>query len=83
MASLTPIYLYRYGGGYGLRYCLFIVENATSADTVTVNEVGTVEDTMAFQMDTGAAVACTEATNVVTVGGAITSLDLIILVSGH
>jgi len=39
MASLTPIYIARYGGGYGLRYRLFVVEDATSADTVTVNEL--------------------------------------------
>ena len=84
MASLTPIYIKRVGtSGYGLRYKLFIVENASQNDTVTVDELDTVIDTVALQMDDGAAVTCTEATNVVTISGALTSKDCLILVSGH
>jgi hypothetical protein len=83
LAALTPIYIGRYGGGYGLRYKWIIVSAASQNDTVTVSELDTITDTVAVQMDTGAEVTCSEATNVVTVAGALTSKDLMILVSGH
>ena len=49
---------------------------------MTVSELSKITDTVALEMETGAALACTEATNVVTIGGAVTSLDCIIMVSG-
>ena len=84
MADLTEKTVYRGGAtGYGLKYKLIEVDNATTADTVTVGELTTILDTVAVDLSTGADVACTEATNVVTIGGAVASVPLSILVIGH
>ena len=83
MAALTANIVWRSGTGEGLKYLLATVKSATSADTWTVSEWTKVEDTQCLQLDTGAALACTEATNVVTVGGAVTTVPLVILVSGY
>ena len=84
MVALNYVVVHRSGArGYGLKYLVLEVESATTADTVTVDEFTAVKDTVAFQTDTGDALACTEATNVVTIGGAIAAKPLAIFVSGH
>lgn len=83
MAALTPVYLHRFGGGYGLRYILFLVSNADQNDTVTISELDAVTDTVGVDMTDGAALTCTEATNVVTITSAVTDHDCLILVSGN
>jgi len=84
MGDLTEKTVYRGGAtGYGLKYKLIEVNDATTADTVTVGELSTIIDTQALDLSTGAAVDCTEATNVVTIGGAVASVPMAILVSGY
>lgn len=84
MADLDYVVVHRGGTrGYGLRYLVLEVESATTADTVTIDEVNVVSDTLALETDSGAAVACTEATNVVTVSGAVAAKPLVIMVSGY
>ena len=84
MADLTERIVYRGGAtGYGLKYKVIEVDEATSADTVTVGELTKILDTNAFDLSTGAAVACTEATNVVTIGGAVTDVPMLIIVVGY
>ena len=83
MASLTPIYVWRWGSGYGLRYILLIVKDADTNDTVTVSELTAITDTVGIKMDDGSALTCTEATNVVTITtAAMADEDCLILVSG-
>ena len=45
------------------------------------NEVVTLGASL-FVVDTGAELACTEATNVITIGGAVTTVPLAIMASG-
>ena len=68
--------------GIGLRYLILEVDNATAADTVTVGELTAVTDTVCLQLDSGAEVSCTEATNVVTIGAGPAASPLLIIVSG-
>jgi len=84
MTSLTPIYLWR-SGGYGARQVLLLVKDASADDTVTIDELDTIIDTVALNANTHAAVACTESTNIVTIdsGGSLSSTDVRILVGGH
>jgi len=68
MTDLTEVVVHRGGlRGYGLKYLVLEVSSASADDTVTVGELGTVKDAVAFEMDTGVEVSCSEATNVVTV----------------
>jgi hypothetical protein len=86
MASLTPIYKARYGSeGYGLRFREVVVEDADADDTVTISELSSITDTVALSLVDGGAVACSEATNVVTIdpAGALSGEDVRIIVSGH
>jgi len=84
MSDLTEKIVYRGGAtGYGLKYKVIEVNSATTADTVTVGELSTILDTVALDLSTGASVACTEATNVVTIGGAIAAVPILITVAGH
>jgi hypothetical protein len=82
MASLTPIYLWRGGGDFGLRERLVRVNNADQNDTTTISELDVIIDTVGINAVDGAALTCTEATNVVTITSAITDKDCLILVSG-
>jgi len=85
LADLTETVVYRGGmRGYGLKYLVLEVENASVDDTVTVGELTTIKDTVAFELDDGAAVPCTETTNVITIdtGGTLANKPLAILVSG-
>ena len=84
MAALTANIVYRSGSkGEGLRYVVGEVKSATSADTWTIDEFTADKDTVCFQLDTGDALACTEATNVVTVGGAVTTVPIVIYATGY
>lgn len=83
MASLTPIYLWRSGSGFGLRALLVRVNDGTAADTVTIGELTTVSDVVAISQSDGAAFACTEATNVVTLGAGPADDDILLLITGH
>lgn len=84
MASLSYVVVHRSGSrGYGLKYLILEVEQADANDTVTIDEFNVVADTLALETDSGAEVACTEATNVVTIGGAISDKPLAIMVSGY
>ena len=83
MASLTPVYLWRSGSGFGLRALLVRVDDATAADTVTIGELTKVEDVVAISQSDGAAFACTEATNVVTLGAGPLDDDVLLLITGH
>lgn len=82
MATLTAIYIARGGLGYGLKWILMEVASATANDTLTVAELTSIKDTVAFRMDTGVAVDCTEATNVVTIGSGPSSTPMLICVTG-
>ena len=83
MAVLTETVVYRGGmRGSGLKYLVMEVSDATAADTVPVGELDTIKDTIAFRLDTGAEVDCTEATNVVTIGSGPSSTPMLIIVSG-
>ena len=83
MADLTERIVHRSGAsGYGLKYKLLEVEDATVADTVTVGELSIIKDTVCLRLDTGAEVTCTEATNIVTIGAGPADTPLLILVSG-
>ena len=83
MADQTENIVYRSAPkGEGLRYVVAEVKSVTSADTVTFSEFTAVNDTQAFDLTTGDALACTEATNVVTIGGAVTTIPVVIFVSG-
>lgn len=83
MAVLTETVVYRGGmRGTGLKYLVMEVDDATAADTVTVGELAAIKDTIAFRLDTGAEVDCTEATNVVTIGAGPSSTPMLIIVSG-
>ena len=83
MAALTGNIVYRNAPkGEGLRYIVIEVKSATSADTYTVSEWTKVKDVVCIEVDTGAELACTEATNVITIGGAVTTVPLAIMTSG-
>jgi hypothetical protein len=83
MADLTETVVHRGGmRGSGLKYLVMEVESATAGDTVTVGDLNSVKDTIAFRLDTGAEVDCMEATNVVTVGAGPSSTPMLIIVSG-
>jgi hypothetical protein len=83
MAVLTETVVYRGGmRGSGLKYLVMEVSDATAADTVTVGELDAIKDTIAFRLDTGAEVDCTEATNVVTIGSGPSATPMLIIVSG-
>ena len=83
MADLTERVVYRGGmRGHGLKYLVLEVESATASDTVTVGELSSIKDTIAIRLDTGVAVDCTEATNVVTIGSGPSSTPMMIAVSG-
>ena len=85
MTDLVEVVVHRGGmRGYGLKYLIVEVESASADDTVTVGELSTVKDTVAFEMDTGAAVSCTESGNVVTVdpSGSLSSKPVVLMVSG-
>ena len=83
MAALTATTVYRGGmRGSGLKYLVMEVEEATAGDTLTVGELTSIKDTTALRLDTGAAVDCTEATNVVTIGAGPASTPMQITVSG-
>jgi len=83
MAELTETIVYRGGmRGTGLKYLVAEVEDATAADTVPIGELTAIKDTIAFRLDTGAEVDCTEATNVVTIGAGPASTPMLIIVSG-
>ena len=88
MAALSYVVVFRGGMGgasYGLRYLILEVESADADDTVTVSEYTTVKDTVAIELDTGAEVSCSEATNVITIdpAGALSDKPVSILVSGY
>ena len=68
--------------GSGLKYLVVEVASATAADTVTVGELAAIKDTLAMRLDTGAEVACTEATNIVTIGAGPAATPMLIIVSG-
>lgn len=83
MTDLTETVVYRGGmRGTGLKYLVMEVDDATAADTVTVGELTSIKDTIAFRLDTGAEIDCTEATNVVTIGAGPSSTPMLIIVSG-
>jgi len=83
MAALTINIVYRsVPKGEGLRYLIGEAKSATAADTWTVSELTAIKDTICLRLDTGAEVACTEATNVVTVGAGPLATPLMICVSG-
>lgn len=83
MADLTETVVYRGGmRGTGLKYLVMEVDDATAADTVTVGELTSIKDTIAFRLDTGAEIDCTEATNVVTIGAGPSSTPMLIIVTG-
>lgn len=83
MADLTETVVYRGGmRGSGLKYLVMEVESADASDTVTVGELKSIKDTIAFRLDTGAEVDCTEATNVVTIGSGPSDTPMLIIVSG-
>jgi len=83
MADLTETVVYRGGmRGSGLKYLVCEVDAATAADTVTIGELSSIKDTITIRLDTGAEVACTEATNVVTIGAGPASTPMLIVVSG-
>ena len=85
MADLTETVVYRGGmRGAGLKYLVFEAASASADDTVTVGELAAIKDTVAIELDSGAEVTCSEATNVVTVdpGGALASKPIAVLVSG-
>lgn len=82
MAALEGTVVHRGGmRGEGLRYLVYEVESATAADTLTV-DLNAIKDTLAMRIDTGAEVACTEATNVVTIGAGPATTPMLIIVSG-
>jgi len=68
--------------GEGLRYIVAEVKVASTNDTVIFDELTEVHDTVAIQLDTGVEVACSEGTNVVTVGGAVANVPMLFCVSG-
>ena len=83
MADLTERVVYRGGmRGHGLKYLVLEVESATAADTVTVGELNSIKDTIAFRLDTGAEILCTETTNVVAIGAGPANTPMMIVVSG-
>lgn len=83
MADLTETIVHRGGmRGSGLKYLVCEVDDATAADTVTIGELDAIKDTIAFRLDTGVEVDCTEATNVVTIGAGPSSTPMLIVVSG-
>jgi len=83
MAVLTETVKFRGGmRGIGLKYLVMEVDEATAADTVTVDEVAAIKDTVCVRLDTGAEVPCTEATNVVTIGAGPANTPLLIVVTG-
>jgi hypothetical protein len=82
MPALTGTVVYRGGmRGTGLKYLAYEVESATAADTLTT-ELTAIKDTITLRLDTGAEVACTEATNVVTIGAGPAATPMLIIVSG-
>lgn len=84
MADLTETIVYRGGmRGTGLKYLVLEVPSADTSDTITVGELSKIKDTVAFRLDTGVEVDCTEATNVVTVGGTgLSDMPMVIIVTG-
>lgn len=68
--------------GQGLRYLVLEIQSATASDTVTVDELETIKDTVCLRLDTGATIDCTEATNVVTIGSGPSETPLLIVISG-
>lgn len=83
MTDLAETVVYRGGmRGSGLKYLVMEVEDADASDQVTVGELTTIKDTVAIRLDTGVAVECTEATNVVTIGSGPSSTPMLIIVTG-
>ena len=82
MAALTYVLKSRSWISPGLGYCVLTVALATTGDTVTVTELTTIQDTVAVRLDTGNAVLCSEATNVVTIGATAVASPMLIVVTG-
>jgi len=83
MADLTETVVYRGGmRGSGLKYLVIEIDEADATDTVTVEELNSIKDTVAIRLDTGVAVDCTESDNVVTIGSGPSSTPMLIVVSG-
>ena len=83
MTDVTETVVYRGGmRGTGLKYLVTEIASANSGDTATIGELTKIKDTIAFRLDTGAEVDCTEATNVVTIGSGPSNTPILIIVSG-
>ena len=65
-----------------LKKYYLIESTVTMNDTITIAELTTVTAADIRNLDTGAAITCTVATNVITVTGAATAVKCIILVVG-
>ena len=83
MAALEYTIVFRSGArGAGLKVLALEIVSATAADTVTVAEFIKVSNSLAFRLDTGGTVTCTEATNVVTIGAGPATTPMLIVVAG-
>jgi len=84
MPVLTENVMYRSAPrGEGLRYIIAEVKAATAADTVVFSELTAIKDTIAIRLDTGVAVACGQATNIVTIPAGPADTPMMICVSGY
>jgi len=71
-------------GAVGLRYVVCEVIAVTTNDTVTIGEMTDITVAVAFRLDTGAALTCTDATNVVTITtAAITNIPALVVATGY
>jgi len=54
----------------------FSVSSASTGDTITISDVTTLASAHLYKKSDGTEVACSIATNVITVGGSVSSVDL-------
>ena len=59
------------------KYMFFTAENVSTDDTITLSELTTINTTYLIDRSAGSAVTFTEATNIITITGAYTDVDVV------
>lgn len=70
-------------GATGLNYIVFEASPIDTNDTVTLSELTTITDVKCWQLDTGASITATKATNVVTVTETLTDMRILGTATGY
>ena len=64
------------------KYVLFTAEDVSTGDTITLDSLTAIDAAVLYNRATSAAVTQTDATNIITIGGDYTDVDIIGLAVG-